>query len=156
VAAPSTYLLDTNVLVHYVRASSLWSRIRDMYQPLTSDPRPIISVITAGELRSLAIQWTWGKQKLGQVEFALGFFRTLTIHDPDVLRMYATIDSYCEGIGQPLGKNDIWIAATAAATGARLVTTDRDYDRLTPRFLMRDWIDPDTTASGPSSHVPPG
>lgn len=42
-----------------------------------------------------------------------------------------------------MGKNDLWIAATAAAMGATLLTTDRDFDRLAPRFLSRIWIDPD-------------
>lgn len=47
----------------------------------------------------------------------------------------------------PLGKNDVWIAATAAVRRATLLTTDRDLDRLAPRFLTREWIDPDTTPS---------
>jgi tRNA(fMet)-specific endonuclease VapC len=138
------HLLDKNILVHFVRGSALWERIRDAYQPLTTEPRPLVSVVSAGELRSLAIQWNWGRQKLEQIEFALTFFHIHTIQDPDVIRIYALIDAYCEEIGQPLGKNDVWIAATASATGARLLTTDRDFDRLAPRFITRDWIDPDT------------
>jgi len=148
VAAP-LYLLDTNVLVHFVRASTVWTRVRDSYQPLTTDPRPIVSVVTVGELRSLALQWKWGPKKLDQMDFALGFFRTVTIHDPDLIRAYAALDAFCEEISQPLGKNDVWIAATAAFTGARLLTTDRDFDRLAPRFITRDWIDPDTNTSSP-------
>jgi predicted nucleic acid-binding protein len=37
----------------------------------------------------------------------------------------------------------LWIAATAHATGARLLTTDHDFDHLDPTFLARDWIDPE-------------
>jgi len=37
---------------------------------------------------------------------------------------------------------DLWIAATAHATGARLLTTDKDFDHLHPAFVQRDWIDP--------------
>ena len=40
------YLLDTNVLVHLVRRDAVWTRIRDRYQPLLTDPTPIISVVT--------------------------------------------------------------------------------------------------------------
>jgi tRNA(fMet)-specific endonuclease VapC len=148
VAAP-LYVLDTNILVHYVRRSAVWERVRDAYQPLTIDPRPIISVVSEGEIRSLATQWKWGKQKLDQMEFALAFFKVSTILDPDLLRTYALIDAFCEEIGQPLGKNDLWIAATAAVRRATLLTTDRDFDRLAPRFLTRDWIDPDTTPTTP-------
>ncbi len=145
-AAP-LYILDTNILVHYVRASALWTRVRDTYQPLTTDPRPIISVVTVGEIRSLAIQWNWGQKKLDQMEFALAFFKVSAIHDPDLIQVYAVIDAFGEECGQPLGKNDVWIAATAAVRGATLLTTDRDFDRLTPRFIARDWIDPDTHSS---------
>jgi len=147
VAAQPLYLLDTNVLVHYVRGSEVWIRVRDKYQPLLIHPCPIISVVTVGEIRSLALQWNWGEKKIDQMVFALGFFKTLTIDEPEVIRAYAIIDAYCEQNGQSLGKNDIWIAATAAVTGAHLLTTDRDFDRLTPRFFTRDWIDPDTVAT---------
>lgn len=44
--------------------------------------------------------------------------------------------------GRAMGKNDRWIAATAAATGATLLTTDRDFDHLTSLLLTRHWIDP--------------
>lgn len=140
----SRHLLDTNILVHFVRGSDVWARVRDVYQLLTAELRPIISVVTVGELRSLSLQWKWGKRKLDQVEFALASFEVRTILDADVIRLYATIDAFCESIGHPLGKNDLWIAATAAVTGATLLTTDRDFDHLAPRFLARDWIDPDT------------
>lgn len=90
-----------------------------------------------------------GASKLDRMEFALGFFKVQDILDDATLRMYATLDSYCEARGQPMGKNDLWIAATAAVTGATLLTTDRDFDRLSPQFLTRDWIDPDTRGAGP-------
>ena len=147
-AAP-LYLLDTNVLVHFVRGSTVWEFMRDTYRPLTTEPKPLISVVTAGEIRSLAIQWNWRRRKLEQMEFALANFEMYTILDPDLIRLYASIDAHCEQSGHPLGKNDLWIAATAAFTGATLLTTDRDFDRLAPRFLSRDWIDPDTTHNTP-------
>ena len=43
-----------------------------------------------------------------------------------------------------LDSNILWIAATAHATGARLLTTDRDFDTLDPHFLSRDWVNPAT------------
>jgi tRNA(fMet)-specific endonuclease VapC len=41
-------------------------------------------------------------------------------------------------------QNDLWIAATAAATGALLLTTDRDFDDLHPGSLRREWVDPES------------
>ena len=136
------YFLDTNILVQFVRNSNLWQQIRDTYQPLVSNPTPFISVVSIGELRSLAIQWHWGDQKLEQVEFCLSFFQSQTIDNPTLIRAYATIDAYAESIGESMGKNDHWIAATAAVTGSCLLTTDRDFDKLHSRFLQRIWIDP--------------
>ena len=34
-----------------------------------------------------------------------------------------------------MGKNDIWIAATAAVIGAKLITIDNDFDHLNGAFL---------------------
>ena len=39
-------------------------------------------------------------------------------------------------------QNDLWIAATAKALDAHLVTTDKDFDVLHPDHLRRTWIDP--------------
>ncbi len=41
-----------------------------------------------------------------------------------------------------MGKNDVWIAATASVVEAVLLTTDADFDHLDPRFLKRIWLDP--------------
>jgi tRNA(fMet)-specific endonuclease VapC len=139
---PLLYLLDTNILVHLVRGDAVWGRVRATYQPLLTDPQPVISVITAGEMRSLALQFNWKAEKIDQMEFYLGYFTRLSIDDPEIIRAYSVIDAHTQRIGQPLGKNDVWIAATASVTGARLLTTDKDFDRLGPVFLSRDWIDP--------------
>jgi predicted nucleic acid-binding protein len=141
-ASPPLYLLDTNVLVHLVRGDAVWARVRATYQPLLTDPRPIISVVTDGELRSLALQFNWQAEKVDQMEFCLGYLKRVSIDDPEILRAYAVIDAHGQRTGQPLGKNDVWIAATVSVTGARLLTTDKDFDRLDPLFLSRDWIDP--------------
>lgn len=138
------YLLDTNILVHYIRDSILWRSVSSRYQPFLIDPKPTISVVTEGEVRSLALQRGWGPKKADRLEYALEYFDCETIDDRDIIRTYAVIDAYCESIGRPMGKNDLWIAATAAALNATLLTTDRDFDHLTPQFLARDWINPVT------------
>lgn len=143
------YVLDTNVLVQYIRGSSVWERIRDEYQLLTAKQRPRISVVTEGELRSLAAQWNWGERKLGQLEYSLSVFDRLPIESAEVIQAYAVIDSYCASIGHKMGKNDVWIAATVAATKGTLLTTDRDFDHLSPTYLSLNWIAPDTSAAPP-------
>jgi predicted nucleic acid-binding protein len=140
---PPLYLLDTNILVHLIRGDAVWLRVRAIYQPLLIDPRPLLSVVSVGELRSLALQFNWQAEKLDQMEFYLGYFQRISIDDPEILRAYAVIDAHGHRTGPPLGKNDVWIAATASVLRARLLTTDKDFDRLDPLFLSHDWIDPD-------------
>ena len=53
--SPLLYLLDTNILVHLVRGDSVWARARATYQPLLTEPRPIICVVTAGEVFEKAL-----------------------------------------------------------------------------------------------------
>src|SRR5437899_307404 len=78
---------------------------------------------------------------LAQMECFLGYFQRVSIDDLEIIRAYSVIDAHAQRIGRQLGKNDAWIAATASITGARLLTTDKDYDWLDPLFLSRDWID---------------
>jgi len=135
------YLLDTNILILAVRGGAVWSRVQAKYQLLTAEPTPLISVVTAGELRSLAYQWGWATAKRDQMEFLLGYFKVVDILDPAVIEAYAVIDSRLQQRGYSHGKNDLWIAATVSVTGATLLTTDRDFDPLHPEFVTREWID---------------
>ncbi len=136
------YSLDTNILVHYVRGDSVWSRVRDDYDLLVREPKPVISIVVTEELRSLAIQNNWGVPKLDQMEFCLGYFDVIYIDSLAIVLAYAAIDAHFQKLGHTLGKNDLWIAATTHVLGAKLLTTDRDFDRMDPLFLHRDWIDP--------------
>jgi predicted nucleic acid-binding protein len=51
-----------------------------------------------------------------------------------VLKRYAEIRAADRDGGWNLSHNDTWIAATASVTGAVLLTTDRDFERLDARF----------------------
>ena len=95
----------------------------------------MISAITKGEIQSLAMQNKWVERKLETLNKLLNLVITIDISGKDQLLMnaYAEIDSYSlkrhptktyPGPGKPMGKNDMWIAATALAAKATLLTTD--------------------------------
>jgi len=54
---------------------------------------------------------------------------SVDIADPRVIDAYADISSLAKSSGWGIfnQKNDLWIGATARVTGARLLTTDRDF-----------------------------
>ena len=103
---------------------------------------PLVSSVTEGELRSLALQFAWGADKRRDLQDRLDRLAILPLDFPGVMEAYARIDHASRRMGRRMGKNDLWIAATAHATNARLLTTDQDFDHLNGIWLMRDWIDP--------------
>ncbi|MYH80086.1 type II toxin-antitoxin system VapC family toxin [Candidatus Poribacteria bacterium] len=53
---------------------------------------------------------------------------------------YAPMKEYAEQHGTPLSENDLWIAATAMAFEAILVTADLDFQRIAGFGLrLEDW-----------------
>ena len=135
-------ILDSNILLHYVRQSPLAEKIEARYNLLTAKDVPLISIVTEGELKALALQLAWGEQRRRQSEALLSYFVVIPLPFAGIVDAYAEIDNYSKRSGVPMGKNDLWIAATAAVTGARLLTTDKDFDHLDGVFLDRDWLDP--------------
>lgn len=146
---PVRCLLDTNILMAYVRQSGLEKRIEARYvlnARLATTDAPLISIVTEAELRARAVRRTWGAGKLRMNEL-LRRCAIVPVDGRDLINAYVQADVFTESIGRPLGsKNDLWIAATAHVTGATLLTSDRDFDPFPASFLLREWIDPTATA----------
>jgi predicted nucleic acid-binding protein len=142
VSPPVQYLLDTNILLHLVRQDALARWIEDTYGFVRQAANPLVSVVTEGEIRSLGLQFGWGAVRLARLETLLARAVIVPLEFEGVIEAYARIEHHARRAGRPIGENDAWLAATAHATTACLLTTDRDLDELTPTFLNRDWIDP--------------
>jgi predicted nucleic acid-binding protein len=139
-ASSPAYLIDTNILVHYVRDDETGRLIRAKYDLLMTETTPAYCVVSEGEIRSLAYQWGWKSGKLDSMLFFLDYFRRQPIDTPEVLAAYAVIDAHSKRLGIKMGKNDLWIAAVAHVSDLHLLTTDEDFDHLDPVFLRRDLI----------------
>ncbi len=143
------YLLDTNILLHYLRGSDLARQIEARYAltaRLTSTAdTPLISIVSEAEIRALAVRRQWGARRTDYLNRFLSRLVILPVDGAGLINAYVQADVFTESIGRPVGsKNDLWIAATAHVTGATLLTTDRDFDPFPPSFLLREWIDPAT------------
>ena len=66
------------------------------------------------------------------------------INAESIIQKYAEIDAFSQGklegvqlndSSRNMGKNDIWIAASASVLGLTLITTDQDFSHLSVRFL---------------------
>ena len=60
--------------------------------------------------------------------------------DADVARHYAMLRAKLEARGEGIGPNDLWIAATALAWGATLVTGNTREFRRVPRLHVENWL----------------
>ncbi|MCW5922034.1 MAG: PIN domain-containing protein [Saprospiraceae bacterium] len=136
------YQFDTNIVVHYLRESEVMYRVEQMFDPFNPANEIWICVVSLGELKSMAIQAKWGAKRLRQLETLLDILNPIDAED--ILDRYAEIDAFSQNKlpTQPLsltarnmGKNDLWIAATASILDAQLLTTDFDFDHLNGVFL---------------------
>ena len=144
------YVLDTNIILTYIRKSNLASQIDNNFAPLSEENTPIISVVSAGEIKSLAIQFGWGERKLVLLDTFLNEFLIADINVDSIIDKYAEIDAFSQNklpdnpLGSSsriMGKNDIWIAATAAVLNAKLLTTDKDFQHLNNKLVDVELIE---------------
>ncbi len=144
-------ILDTNVLVFLIRNNEVGQRIEGLLELSARPERPCISVVTVGEALALAKKFGWGSRKCKILEDLMRELVIVDISSDSVLRAYAELDHLTRTKGRPIGKNDLWIAATTMAIGAHLITTDTDFDILHPNQIERTWVDPNPKNQHPAA-----
>jgi predicted nucleic acid-binding protein len=73
-----------------------------------------------------------GRKRIGLEARAANLFADLNCEPIPVLaaERYARLKASQQRLGLPLDENDLWIAATALAIGATLVTRDTDFQSI--------------------------
>ena len=139
--ATSLLVVDTNVIVHYHRHNATGVLIEERFSFSTRPERPILSTIVEGEMRGLARKWNWGNGKLEALESLFTKFVRLDPGAPEIVKAYAELYCMAHDNCDPCGENDLWIAATALAVGAALLTCDKDFLWLDPEPLVVHYIE---------------
>ena len=151
----TTFLLDTNILVGFIREASWALRAREEFLLGDQDVMVVTSVVCQGEILALAEKRGWGEEKRIELASLLAKVPTVDINKQAILNAYALIDAWTHGksVTAPhdasppkpavsMGKNDLWIAATAHASKATLLSTDKNFDHLDGVWLKRIYVDP--------------
>ena len=141
-ASPVLYLPDTNIFVHYARKSAVAQFVEQRYRLQGDLTKPLVSIVTHGEMRAFALQNRWGETKIRLVTDFLAVCKTVLVDSEEILNAYALLDTYSRSVGRAMGDNDLWIAAAAFVNGATLLTTDKDFDHLHPVYIQREWVNP--------------
>jgi predicted nucleic acid-binding protein len=90
----------------------------------------VLSFMTLAEMRQGALNANWGQRKHDLLEEYLGDFSVLH-SDSHSCSIWAAIRNESARKGRPIGTADAWIAATALALPAPLVTNNpNDYRHL--------------------------
>lgn len=111
-----------------------------------------VNIVSIAESKSIALKNSWGIRKRHTLISLLDELIVVDINENHV-DTYAEIDAYsqCRNPSytnypfitpRNMGKNDLWIAATAALLGLKLVTTDADFNHLDQVFLEVQYLEP--------------
>ena len=98
-----------------------------------------ISIIVLGELE-------WGVARSRRFDKNRSALRTLLTAvqvvdlDADVAREYGQLRAHLRSIGQPIGPNDLWIAAHALARHVPLITHNLSEFRRVPGLSVETWM----------------
>jgi predicted nucleic acid-binding protein len=123
-------VLDTNILVHWLRGKDAGMKLRTDYALGDRSPRAIVPVVVKAEIKSLALQLRWGTDKQAALDELLRELPVAEVSSDHVIAAYAELDNEGRKRGRRMGKNDLWIAAVAKVQGAVILTTDQDFDDL--------------------------
>jgi len=115
------YLIDTNIIVHFVRASITYERLEKSIPLFSNNLDVYFSEVSVGEILSISQRNRWGNKKIERMETLLDSLTLIPLSYPDIYRAYANIDGYSQSnhptlslpkgmTARNMGKNDLWIA----------------------------------------------
>jgi tRNA(fMet)-specific endonuclease VapC len=129
------YILDTNIVSELVRNphGRVTQRIREV-----GEAQVATSIIVASELR-------YGASKKGsarltaQIEAVLGALEVLPYEEP-ADRVYGALRASLELKGEPIGGNDLLIAAQALSLGFAIVTANEQEFARVDDLHCENWL----------------
>lgn len=133
----ATYLLDTSALSFLFKEDT---KVRARIASLAPEDRVVICTVVRGEVLYGIERMPRSKRQRDIQMKAMNLFAAIPCEHVSEAAAdhYARLKREAERKGTPLDENDLWIAATASAIGATLVTTDSDFLRLSG-LRLEDW-----------------
>ena len=129
------YLLDTNIVIYVIKRRPL--EVLEIFN--RHQGRMAISSITLSELVHGAEKSSDVSRNMAVVEDFVSRLAVLA-YDDKAAWQYGNIRATLEKIGQPIGVNDLHIAAHARSNGFTLVTNNlREFERV-PGLLLENWV----------------
>jgi len=131
------YLLDTNICIYIAKQKP--QKVYDKFNQLLVG-QVSMSTITYGELYFGAQKSQYHKKAFLVLEELSHLIPPLPL-STDVGKHYGEIRNKLEKLGQPIGNNDLWIAAHALATDLTLVTNNLKEFSGIKKLKLENWLD---------------
>lgn len=132
-----SYLLDTNIVIYVVKR-----RPEEVLATFNANAaRMAISVITLAELLHGAEKSSRPAANLAVVEDFVSRLEVLP-YTEKAAQHYGQIRATLERMGQPIGANDLHIAAHARSEGLTLVTNNVGEFSRVPALQIENWLQP--------------
>ena len=130
------YLLDTNIVIYVIKRRP----VEVLATFNTNANRMAISVVTLAELLHGAEKSSQPSSNLAVVEDFCSRLDVLP-YTAKAAQHYGSIRASLESIGQPIGVNDLHIAAHARSEGLVLVTNNsKEFSRV-PALQIENWVE---------------
>lgn len=131
------YLLDTNIVIYVIKRRPLPAL--EIFNQ--QHGRMAVSAITLAELAHGAEKSSDVARNIAVVEDFMSRLAVLP-YDDKAAWHYGNIRAVLEKQGQPIGINDLHIAAHARSSGLTLVTNNtREFEKV-PGLLLENWTKP--------------
>lgn len=129
------YLLDTNIVIYVIKRKP--PEVLPIFNRHAG--QMAVSAITLAELLHGAEKSQQPDKALAVVEDFCSRLEVLP-YGPKAALHYGSIRAALERVGQPIGVNDLHIAAQARSEGLTLVTNNlREFERV-PALQLENWV----------------
>lgn len=129
------YLLDTNV---FIAAMKGLSPVRERLGGVSSSDI-VLSPVVLGELEYGVCRSAHREANARRLDSAVSPLELVPL-DEDAARQYGEVRAALESVGQPIGANDLWIAAQALALGATLVSDNTGEFSRVAGLRLENWL----------------
>ena len=130
------YLLDTNIVIYVLKRRPV--EVLSTFNANAS--RMAMSSITLAELLHGAEKSSRVSENLAAIEDFCSRLQVLP-YGPKAAQHYGAIRAALEKLGQPIGVNDMHIAAHARSEGLVLVTNNMGEFARVPALEAENWVD---------------
>ena len=130
------YLLDTNIVIYVLKRRPV--EVLSTFNANAS--RMAMSSITLAELLHGAEKSSRVSENLAAIEDFCSRLEVLP-YGPKAAQHYGAIRAALEKLGQPIGVNDMHIAAHARSEGLVLVTNNMGEFARVPALETENWVD---------------